>query len=712
MDKFLTIANRLFKKLSCCSEQFVPIMINHLSMGSFKNILQVSVFIFLFGLGFSACNNDPEIYLVIGEKASTTEQLTTNQLKADIEKVSEFPVQIITANEDIPSHGKILLLGTRSTNQIIEELAQKESIILSEVFPGSRGGIWATVKRNKQKVVVLAGSDVQGMQYAVYNYCKEVLNIDPLAYWNGNTPDKNPGLDLFAFQNKVIPPPEIPILCYFENDVDELANIKSPKLEYDWTNYTEMINSLVRIKYNAIQLFDMLGRPEFFLRPEYQAIRPDYDIRISYIDSMIDYAHDMGMQVQIDMALGYKIKPMEQDKADCWAKNKQQWIDTWKYYFEETPIGKVDIFALRPRNQVWDWEYKSSCGESKIDVFNEVYEELGELIDHYKPGATKVALCYHDGMEMFNNGFNPPKDWIVAWSDNGWADFDYQPESTKGYNFGTYMHAGFWLNHTIHDPCPVKIDTIMKQMVNEFGANKYCMVNGQQFRPFILNIEAFSEMADNVDGFDGDVFYNDWAIRYFGEKASLYAVSAMKKLHQAQFNNVGYVQHLWEIREAISYLSNVPIERPGKSPICHDYRRVANDFEHVAQRAKLISEAINEAKKGEQFLNKNSIFYNDYILLPLEIYADLLAFEMELHQIAQLKKQFEDLADKDALAKAIERVTRARKLLEVVYNRRLEGDKNRNWNGWYNPENRRPNNGFPTLQMVDDIETNLNSLIK
>ncbi len=118
-------------------------------MGSFKNIFQINVLIFLLGLGFSACNNNQEIYLVIGEKVSKTEQLTTKQLKADIEKVSEFPVQIITANEDIPSNGKILLLGTRSTNQIIEELAQKGSIILSEVFPGSRGGIWATVKRYK-----------------------------------------------------------------------------------------------------------------------------------------------------------------------------------------------------------------------------------------------------------------------------------------------------------------------------------------------------------------------------------------------------------------------------------------------------------------------------------------------------------------------------------------------------------------------------------
>jgi len=621
-------------------------------------------------------------------------------------KVSSQQIYLISEGGDYSNADYLYLLGTPSSNNLISDLVESQTIILSEEFPGSRGGIWANINLGQSKnVCVLAGSDVQGMQYAVYDYCKKILGVDPFEYWSGKLP--SPKNNIFEIQNKVIPPPEIPILCYFENDVDELANVKKPLLEYDWENYTQMINSLVRIKYNAIQLFDMLGRPEFFLRYEYKKIRPDYDIRISYIDSMINYAHDMGMKVQIDMALGYKIKPIAQDKADCWSKNKKEWIKIWKYYFEETPIGKADIFALRPRNQIWDWEYKSTCGEDKVDVFNEVYAELGDIIEVYKPGATKVVLCYHDGMEMFNNGLNPPKDWIIAWSNNGWVNFDYLPENTRGYNFGTYMHAGFWLNHTIHDPCPVKIDSVMKKMVNDYGANKYCMVNGQQFRPFLINIEAFSKMADNVNGFNGEVFYTDWAIRYFGKTAAKYAISSMKKLHEAQFNNVGYVQHLWEIREAISYLSNLPIERPGKKPVAYEYRRVENDFTHVAERIIILNEALQEAQKGAEIVDQSDLFFHDYIQLPVEMYADLLAFENILHQMAKFKKQFEDSNNSIYLDKAIDRIDAARLALDNIYERCNTGDKNPIWKGWYNPENRRPNNGFPTPEMLDLIEKNL-----
>jgi hypothetical protein len=589
-------------------------------------------------------------------------------------------------------------------------LTERKAIVLSENFPGSRGGIWANVTlQGGQNAILLAGSDAHGAQYAVYDYCKEVLKVDPYEYWTGITAKPTKLLNLSISENKIISPPKIPILCYFENDVDELANLKKPLLEYDWESYTEMINSLVRLKYNAIQLFDMLGRPEFYKRQEYINIRPDYNVRLSFIDSMINYAHDMGMMVQIDLALGYEFKPMEQEKADCWQNNKADWMAAWKYYFEKTPLGKADIFVLRPRNQVWDWEYKSSCGEDKIEVFNEVYAELGKLIDHYKPKAKKVAICYSDGMEMFNNGLNPPKDWIIAWPDDGWGEFKLLPDSTKGYNFGTYMHAGFWLNHTVHAPYPVKIDTIMKKMVRVYQADKYCLVNGQQFRPFLLNIEAFSEIAKNPEAFNGELFYHDWAKNYFGEKASGYAVQAMKKLNEAQFNRIGYVVHLYEIGEAIAYLSNSPITRPGRTPIPYDYIFVENDYDHVQKRLNILKQALEIAEEGAELVSKNEDFYHDYILLPINLYVDLLKFETSLHEMSRLKKTFEETGDKSQLSHAQNILEKARKELDTINKRNIEGDKNERWKGWYDPAKRRPNNGFPTQEKLDAIETNLNS---
>ncbi len=673
----------------------------------FRGILQIAlIFITV------SCQNIKEIYIISGDDLSTTETLTIHQLQNDLHRVSGQMIHVLNVTDPLPPNGTFILVGTRSSNRIIDDLATNNAIVLTEELPGKRGGIWAKATlKNGVEAMVIAGSDQQGMQYAIYDYCKDVLGIDPYEYWTGKEPNQQKEFNPYFTENRVISPPEIPILCYFENDVDELANLKTPWLEYDWESYTEMINSLVRLRYNAIHLFDMLGRPEFFLREEYKKIRPNYDIRISYIDSLITYAQDMGMMVQIDLALGYKIKPMDQQKADCWRENKEDWLAAWRYYFENTPLGKADIFALRPRNQVWDWEYKSSCGEDKIEVFNEVYAELGTLIEEYKPEAKKVLVCYSDAMEMFNQGFSPPKDWIIAWSDDGWGGFKYLPNSTKDYEFGTYMHAGYWLNHTVHDPYPEKIDSVMTSFIESYGADKYCVVNGQQFRPFLLNIEAFSEFAKNHHSFDGEKFYQEWTERYFGNEASDYAIRSMKKLHELHFNRTGYVLHLWEVGEALAYLSNSPIIRPGKPSIPYNYEAVETDYEHVEKRMSLIEQAIEMADEGAVFVDENKTFYYDYIQLPLYLYKDLLTFENYLHQMARQKRKFELNGDKAHLKKTLVLLEKARESLKIVYERRLEGDKNPKWKGWYDPIKRRPNNGFPTLEMLNSVENNIVDLI-
>ena len=655
-----------------------------------------------------SCVNRRQIFVVIGEKASPAEVLAANHLKKDLQAVSGENVFVSVSEKSILENGIIFYVGTPKSNSGIGGFIKSKSLILTEDFPGKRGGIWAKViTETGNEAIILGGSDVQGAQYAVYDYCRKVLGVDPFEYWTGKSPDPGKPFDPYNFSNKVLAPPEVPVLCYFENDVDELANLKTPLLEYDWVSYTEMINSLVRLKYNAIHLFDMLGRPEFFLRPAYEKIRPGYDVRLSYIDSLINYAHDMGMMVEIDLSLGYKIRPMAQDKADCWSKNKDEWIANWKYYFEETPIKKADIFSLRPRNQVWDWEYKSSCGENKTDVFNEVYAELGKIISNYSPQAIKIATCYADAMEMFNTGFNPPSDWIIAWSDDGWGGFTSLPGDTKGYKFGTYMHAGFWKNHTVHDPYPEKIDSSMKMMVNKYQAIHYWEINGQQFRPFLLNIEAFAAAANNPGLFDGDHFYKEWTERYFGPGAAAFAVQSMKKLHEAQFNNVGYVQHLSEIKQIIEYLQNTSVLNDEKSLQHVNSEKIFDNIQPVEKRLGILKEAKLQAEKGMEIVNSGNTFYHDYILLPVNLYLDLIVFEKTLNDIVLLKSTFEKTGEKRNLEQALNLLEQAKTELETVYKRSLEGDKNQRWKGWYDPAKRRPNNGFPTLEMLDVIETNM-----
>ena len=679
-----------------------------------KNILLIKniIWIILIGvlLQLSCAKKENQTYfLVTGEAAEEVELNAINDLKNDLAKVIGGEIIVLPETEKIPSKGVVIILGTQESNSLIAKMVDEQKLQLSNQIPGPRGGIWEKTELSEgQTAIVIGGSDVQGLQYAIYDYSKEILGVDALEYWTGKLPEPKTPKDLFDFESKRIAPPKVPLLCYFENDVDELANYRGKLLEYDWESYTEMINSLVRLRYNAIQLFDMLGRPEFFIRPEYRELHPNYKVDIAYVEKMIDYAQSKGMKVAIDFALGYQIHPMSAEKATCWSTYKEDWIQAWRYYLEETPLSKTDIFMLRSRHQVWDWEYESSCGEDKIDVFNEVYKAFGDLIDEYKPKAEKVLVCYADGMEMWNDGFRPPKDWIVCWSDNGFGDYEFLPNTTDEYDFGTYMHAGFWLNHTVHNPYPEKIEAVMKTSFKDLEAYKFCLVNGQNFRPFLLNLEAYSDVCNEPEKFDGNTFYGQWSQRYFDKEVATYAVKSMKLLNQAQsVDRIGYVQHLWEIREAIAYLSNSPIERPGKPPVPYEFERVQNDIQNVGKIKKLLHNAVEEAKKGLELKTNNDNFYYSYIYLPAVLYSDIIAFETTLHEMSLLKREFENTNKKEALDKAIRLQQDLEGQLNELYKNRLEGDRNPKWAGWYDPKIRRPNNGFPSKQMLEAIKANL-----
>ena len=545
------------------------------------------------------------------------------------------------------------------------------------------------------------------MQNVVYGFCRKELGVDPLAYWTSYQPCLNSSFNPYAIQDRIVSPPKVPIICYFENDVDELANMKKPYLEYDMDTWKGMVNSLRRIGYNAIQIFDMFGRVEFYVRDGYKKIRPHYQSNLPLIDSMIDYAHKKGMKIQVDLGLGYQMKSITDEEALCWSKYRKAWIDTWVYYLTKTPLQKADIYSLRPRNQIWDRAYQSSCGENKTEVFNEVFAALDSVLNVYKPGAPKICICYDDGMEMFNNGFNPPKDFVIAWSDDGYCDFRQMPESTKGYKFGTYMHAGYWKNHTVHDPYPEKIDSVMTLMMDKYKATDYLEVNGQTFRQFLINLEAFSKVAWDPGHFDGAQFYNDWCTKYFGADAAPEAVASMKALHKAQFNRSGYVQFLGEIKKLIAYLQDTLAVGPhGSFEVPFEHTQVPD----LEQRLEWANRALKAAEAGQSKAKDQANFYYDYVYLPALMFQQLLDFENTLSQIASNKHDYSSTKEKQYLTSAQKLAEKASQQMKNIYDTAMAGDKNPKWATWYDPAKRRPNNGFPTVKMIEDIQQHLEAL--
>lgn len=651
----------------------------------------------------------PHYTICYGKTASPTERAVAADLRQDIRSATGARVMIAEEPDAFREGEWYFLIGTPESSRRIAGFL-KSGTLQESAYPAVGGGIMRVIRIGHAGVIVLSGKDVEGMQNTVYAYSTKCLGIDPLAYWTGYRPKRLAHFDPGSLAAATVAPPKVPIICYMENDVDELANMTRPYLEYDMDTWKGMVNSLRRMHYNTIQLFDMLGRTEFYTRAPYKKLRPGYQANMALVDSMIDYAHLKGMKIQIDLGLGYQMKRVSDDEALCWTKYRQDWIDTWVYYLTKTPLGKADMYSLRPRNQVWDRAYVSSCGEDKVQVFNEVFNVFDSLLEVYKPQAEKIAVCYDDGMDLFNGAFAPPKDFVVAWSDDGYCDFKTLPASTKGYRFGMYMHAGYWTNHTVHDPYPVKIDTILNLMRTRYHALSYLEVNGQTFRPFLLNLQAFADWGYDPERFHGTDFYHSWCTRYFGPAAAGHAVASMEALHRAQFDRTGYVRNLGQIKSLLGFLSDKEVFTPDGKPYRVKYAGL--EFPGLPERMELLDTALREAAAGLPMARDQAHFYYDFIYLPALMYHQLMAFEISILKAVRYKHAFEEQGQASDLSRAREWTDRAYGQLQEIYKISLQGDRNPRWASWYDPAKRRPNNGFPELSIVKAAQQRLASLQK
>jgi hypothetical protein len=632
--------------------------------------------------------------VVYGKRAGSPERLASEDLRHDLEQVLGSPVALQSEEAGIPDTGTVYVVGTPQSSDRIATLAASGRLAVTAESPGPQAGQIIRIDRpGKGPLVVLAGCDFRGAQRAVYEFSHTCLGVDPFKYFTSCAPKRQPDFEPPAI-NRVLPQPAAPILCYFDNDDDELANMTRPYLEFDLDTWRGIIDSLVRIGYNAIDIHDQLGRSEFYRWEEYKKIRPDYHCNLGLVSQLIDYAHSKGMMIQIPMYLAWEFKHITEEQANCWTQHKQAWIDTWTYYVKETPLGKADIFLDRPRSQLWDSQYRSSTGEDIGAVMTEAFTALRDVVKGHNPDAIMICDLYAHGQKLWYEGrFQPPEDYIMAWPNDGWGNCKDFPSDKRGYAFGCYMHAGFWLNHVVQDPYPERIAESMRELLVDHGANHYVLVNGQTFRHFLLNLEAYSRAVADPAYFDGNNFYREFTTRYFGPQASRAAIAALRLLHEV--SGEGYVRLIHEVMDELNACKERKVVE--SLPELRSARAACNE------RLATIEKALEAAQEAVDLAGDHADFCHDHLLLPIRLFAETVALRLALQDARIGWNEYELNGVADGIARANAAILRAKESLAMHLRTRAEGDKNPKWKTWYDPEKRRPNGGFPTHKDLDQV---------
>ncbi len=642
-----------------------------------------------------------ETIILYGDKCGAVQKNAATDLVNDINRVcsnQETDISQYDRKKNYLSYNQLVFVGTVASHAGINDLVKKGYIHITADDPGPEAFILQTVNNYPQKgitTLVIAGNDDRGTYYGVYEFSNRILNIDPFEYWTGKTPVK---LDKFiipqiSFREKS---PVFPLRGYFDNDDDLIANWKERKLIVEFDTWKEMINSLARIRYNYIDLHDAFGRAEYWNWNYYRRMT-NYHTDLELLDQIIDYAHSKGMLVQAPMYLGWAFYSLNYNSI-CLSEFHDEWMDVYEYYLTRSPIGKCDLFLQRPRDPWWDKAYNCSretaAGIRPGPLMTKMFDGLSALVSEHRPGAKVVCDLWSEGRIMWRaEEFNPGKEIDILWADGGYGYYNEWPKDFKGHNFGIYIHAGYWLNHVMQDPYPEVIRESSLQAMKRGMTHNY-LVNGQNFKNFILNLEACARASWDPDGFNPEEYYIEWSGRYFGEDAAPNIVESLKTLHEAHKPIGGFAKLMGNTVRMLKNMKRNSLEKVDLNPI------------KTARRSAIKS--LEQAKEAERLVPKKSLpVYDDQIVFPAEIFVLNIEFALSAAKLmnAAVDAQNSSLDEAERKSSRIS-ITGIRKKTHqdlIQLRKKLEkGSIWEKWSGWYKPEHFRVFTPPPTMGEIEE----------
>lgn len=623
--------------------------------------------------------------IVTGVGIGTPERNAALTLADDLrERVPTAEVRVTSAGDlvDWTRFDHVMIVGTVASQPwFTSPEAIRQGVEVSSLAAEAFVVKALTQESESPRLVVIVGGDVRGVHYAVSHVATKLLAIDPLAFWTGRETVPQSQLVLPDYHHRSAAP-VYKLRGYFDNDNDMLANFSGRKLVVEIELWREMIDSLVRLGYNYIDPHDALGRPEYYLR-EYYTAMTDYETDLELVEQIIDYAHLKGMLVQIPMYLGWEFRHITFDEVGL-SEHHDRWMEVYDYYLNESPLGKGDLFLARPRHPIYDWAYQSPAeAEAGIDpgpLLTRMFNELRHRVLARNPDARVVCDLWMEGLPMWKDGsFAPDKSVMMMWADHGFADFpEGWPTEFDGHDFGVYLHAGVWKNQVVQDPYPHRIRDVLREGARR-GLTHNLLVNGQNFKGFLLNLEAAGRAAWDPEDFDPGAFYLEWSARYFGERAAPQVVQALEQLHEAHERINGFRDVMKDSQRILRRF-----RQEGREP------RDPEPVETALRRAETALALADLA--GADVSDDALITFEDQVRYPIRIFVQNLRFNLALTRLSNATLPDHVGAPKrEGLGRDCTReLGRLRTMLEA-------GSGWDKWTGWYAPENFRIHTPPPTL---------------
>ena len=365
----------------------------------------------------------------------------------------------------------------------------------------------------KGKTVVLAGADMRGTIYAIYQFSQEYLGVDPQYYWTDHEPERRVRVELPAGLSHAYPAPVFKYRGFFINDEDLLTGWAPGAKDHAGISlaaWDKVYETILRLKGNMVV-------PGTWIFPD---------------DPQIKAAAERGLIVTQHHAipLGLNVARWPKDVPYNFSTHPEIIERAWKDAVAEYPPNIEMLWDVGLRG-LSDTSYASMDpsvqGDDKLlgKRISDAIEEQMKIVRAVHPDAKFVTDLWQEGARLAQEGYlRIPPEVTTVWADDGYGYIQDKGEVKAGQ--GTYYHVAMMNNRTNQLTEMVPIERISDELgrYEKAGATQYFLVNTSDIRPYSLTIRAVMDYVwlGKLPGVKEEPadFYRHYAAEEFGEKAA------------------------------------------------------------------------------------------------------------------------------------------------------------------------------------------------
>ena len=451
---------------------------------------------------------DARLTIVVGADEPGPVHLAAEDLASDFGKIFGMKPKIA---DQPPGKGVTVLIGQAAQ---LPETMRPENVTDAESFS-------IAVKKD---TLVLAGADMRGTIYAIYQFSQQYLGVDPLYYWTDHEPERRAHVELPVGPSHAYPAPVFKYRGFFINDEDLLTGWAPGAKDHAGISlavWDKVFETLLRLKGNMVV-------PGTWIFPN---------------DPQIKAAAERGLIVTQHHAipLGLNVARWPKDVPYNYSTHPEIIQRAWKDAVAEYPRDIEMLWDVGLRG-LSDTSYASMDpsvqGNDELlgRRIGSAIEEQMKIVRAVHPDAKFVTDLWQEGARLVQEGYlKIPPEVTTVWADDGYGYI--QDKGSLKAGEGTYYHVAMMNNRTNQLTEMVPIERISQELGRyvKAGATQYFLVNTSDIRPYTLTIRAVMDYAwlGHLPGVtkESSDFYRHYAAEEFGDRAA----SAIAEMYKAYF---------------------------------------------------------------------------------------------------------------------------------------------------------------------------------